>query len=149
MDSIKLKLVTTGECMAWSFNKNKLSTFYMPGLCHLSRIQEKVRSCLFSSILIQWETQTKVWVPGGAQAMSSAGAHVDPAHSENQPADSKISTRGSSSQEKSHPRDIGARHHQPVPLTKVPLSERKSDLQTTQRLMCVCLWAKALLPNPC
>ena len=62
--------------------------------------------------------------------MHSARAHMDLAHSENQPADSEISTRGSSSQENSHPRDIGARHHQPVPLTKVPLSERKSDLQT-------------------
>lgn len=81
--------------------------------------------------------------------MLSAGAHMGLAHSENQPADSEISTRGSSSQENSHPRDIGARHHQPVPLTKVPLSERKNDLQTTQCLMCVYLWAKAPLPNPC
>lgn len=66
------------------------------------------------------------------KSVGSAGAHMDLAHSENQPAGSEISTRGSSSQENSHPRDIGARHHQPVPLTKVPLSERKSDLQTTQ-----------------
>lgn len=36
--------------------------------------------------------------------------------------------RGSSSQEKSHPRDIGARHHKPDPLTKPPLSKR-SDLE--------------------
>lgn len=71
-------------------------------------------------------------IPSLTQASQSNGGHEQTrarvqmglAHTENQRADPEISTGGTGAT----PREGGARHHKPDPLTKPPLSERRGEL---------------------
>lgn len=116
--------------MGRSFDKNKLSTPYVPGPCHLAATREQARPRLIPEhpdlLGGTDEKGASRGSPGCERCRGSAGAGT-PREPVSRPRN--LYRRGcSSSQENSHPREVGARHHKPDPLTKPSLSERRSDL---------------------
>lgn len=124
--------MTTGpgyEMVRWSFNKNRWSTSYLPGPCRLSDVQEQIRPCPFfkhADLVGDTDKKCRSWQEPKLRPLLGVRWIWHIQRTSEQPRN--LSRRDwRSSQENSHPREVGAWHHKPDSLTKPLLSER-SDL---------------------